>query len=109
MAVYCFRQAIQPGTRDEAKEIFEETLSSRRSEYEASRRLDLRRERVWFQSFPEGEMAVVYDDPSRSLQEFGASDDPLDGWLEEGGREVYRFEPARTLEDDEEVFESEVD
>lgn len=94
MAVYCFTQAIQPGKRDEAKAIFEGILSSRRSEYEASRRLDLRREWVWFQSFPEGEMAVVYDDPSRSLQEFSASDDPFDGWPEERGREVYRFEPS---------------
>lgn len=59
MAVYCFTQAIQPGKRDEAKGIFEEILNSRRSGYEASRRrLGIRREKVWFQSFPEGEMAV---------------------------------------------------
>lgn len=113
MAVYCFTQAIQPGKRDEAKAIFEEILDSRRREYEASRRrLGIRREKVWFQTFPEGEMAVVYwegDDPRRSLQEFAASDDPFDEWLKERGREVYRFEPARTLEEDEEVFEAEVD
>ena len=67
MAVYCFTQRIQPGKRDEARSIFEEIMCPRRSEYEASRRrLGIRKERVWFQSFPDGEMAVVYwegDDP----------------------------------------------
>lgn len=112
MAVYCFTQPIQPGKREEARTIFEEIQNSRRSEYEASRRrLGIRKEKVWFQGLPEGEMAVVYwegDDPRASLQEFASSEDPLDEWLKERGREVYQFEPARTLEDDEEVFESEV-
>jgi hypothetical protein len=46
VAVYCFTQLIQPGKREEAK-------ASRR-------RLGIRREKVWFQSAPNGEMAVVY-------------------------------------------------
>ena len=112
MAVYCFTQAIQPGKREEAKAIFEEIQQTRRSEYEASRRrLGIREERVWFQSLPEGDMAVVYwegDDPRASLQEFASSEDPFDEWLRERGREVYRFEPAQTLEADEEVFEARV-
>ena len=69
MAVYCFTQLIQPGKREEAKAIFEEIRQSRRSEYEASRRrLGIRKEKVWFQSLPQGEMAVVYwegNDPGR--------------------------------------------
>jgi hypothetical protein len=113
VAVYCFTQPIQPGKRDEARSIFEEVSGPRRSEYEASRRrLGIRREKVWFQSSPNGEMAVVYwegDDPRRSLQQFADSDDPFDEWLKERGREVYHFEPGRTLEEDEEVFEAEVD
>ena len=61
MAVYCFTQLIQPGKREEAKAIFEEIRGNRRSEYEASRRrLGIREEKVWFQSLPQGEMAVVY-------------------------------------------------
>jgi hypothetical protein len=67
VAVYCFTQLIQPGKREEAKAIFEEIQHSRRSEYEDSRRrLGIRREKVWFQSLPQGELAVVYwegDDP----------------------------------------------
>jgi hypothetical protein len=67
VAAYCFTQLIQPGKREEAKAIFDEIRESRRSEYEASRRrLGIREERVWFQSLPQGEMAVVYwegDDP----------------------------------------------
>ena len=112
MAVYCFTQLIQPGRREEAKSIFEEIQETRRSEYEASRRrLGIREERVWFQSLPQGDLAVVYwegDDPRASLQEFASSEDPFDDWLKERGREVYIFEPAQTLEADEEVFEAKV-
>ena len=61
MAVYCFTQLIQPGKREEAKRIFEVVGGPRRDEYEASRRrLGIRREKVWFQSSPNGEMEVVY-------------------------------------------------
>ncbi len=112
MAVYCFTQLIQPGKREEAKRIFEEIRGPRRSEYEASRqRLGIRKEKVWFQSLPQEEMAVVYwegDDPRASLQKFASSEDPFDEWLRERGREVYHFEPAQTLEADEEVFEARV-
>ena len=60
MAVYCFTRLIQPGKREEAKAIFEEIQQSRRSEYEASRRrLGRRKEKVWVQSLPQGERAVV--------------------------------------------------
>lgn len=110
MAVYCFTQPIQPGKRDDARAIFEEIRTSRREEYEASRkRLGIREERVWFQSLPDGEMAVVYwegDDPRGALERFASSDDPFDEWLKERGREVYHYEPVQTLEADEEVFAS---
>jgi hypothetical protein len=112
MAVYCFTQPIRPGKREEARRIFEEISGPRLSEYEASRRrLGIRREKVWFRSLPDGEMAVVYwegDDPREALRAFAASTDLFDEWLKERGREVYHFEPGQTLEDDEEVFEAEV-
>jgi hypothetical protein len=112
VAVYCFTQLIQPGKREEAKAIFEEIQESRRSEYEAPRRrLGIREEKVWFQSLPQGDMAVVYwegDDPRASLQKFASSEDPFDDWLKERGREVYHCEPSQTLEADEQVFEAEV-
>ena len=112
MAIYYFTQAIQPGKREEARAIFEEIQRERRAEYEASRRrLGIREERVWFQSLPNGEMAVVYwegDDPRGALDRFAFSDDPFDEWLKERGREVYDFEPQETLEEDEQVFEAEV-
>jgi hypothetical protein len=83
VAVYCFTQLINPGKREEAKAIFEEVSGPRRDEYEASRRrLGIRKEKVWFQILPQGEMAVVY-------------------W--EGD------DPRVALQDDEEVFEAEVD
>ncbi len=108
MRVYRFAQPIRPGKREEARAIFEEVRNSRRDEYEASRRrLGIREEKVWFQSLPRGEMAVVYwegDDPRASLREFASSEDPFDEWLKERGREVYEFEPHQTLEEDEEVF-----
>jgi hypothetical protein len=110
MAVYCFTQPIQPGKRDAARAIFEEIKTARRDDYEASRRrLGIREERVWFQSLPDAEMAVVYwegDDPRGALERFASSDDPFDEWLKERGREVYHFEPNQTLEEDEEVFAS---
>jgi len=112
VAVYCFTQAIQSGKREEGRAIFEEIQRDRREEYEASRRrLGIREERVWFQSLPDGEMAVVYwegDDPRAALQAFASSDDPFDEWLRERGREVYNFEPQETLIEDEQVFEAEV-
>jgi hypothetical protein len=112
VAVYCFTQLIQPGKCEEAKAIFEEIRETRGSEYEASRRrLGIREEKVWFQSLPEGDMAVVYwegDDPRAALREFASSEDPFDEWLKERGREVYHFEPSQSLEADEQVFEAEV-
>jgi LmbE family N-acetylglucosaminyl deacetylase len=112
VAVYCFTQAIQSGKREEGRAIFEEIQRDRREEYEASRRrLGIREERVWFQSLPDGEMAVVYwegDDPRAALQAFASSDDPFDEWLRERGREVYNFEPQETQIEDEQVFEAEV-
>ncbi len=85
MAVYCFTQLINPGKREEAKAIFEEVSGPRRDEYEASRRrLGIRKEKVWFQSLPQGEMAVVYwegDDSRAALQKFAVSEDPFDEWL----------------------------
>jgi hypothetical protein len=108
VAVYCFAQLIQPGKREEAKAIFKEIRHSRRSEYEDSRRrLGIRREKVWFQSLPQGELAVVYwegDDPRGALQEFASSGNPFDEWLKERGREVYHFEPSQSLEADEQVL-----
>jgi hypothetical protein len=110
MAIYCFTQPIQPGKRVAARAIFEEIRTSRRDEYEASRkRLGIREERVWFQSLPDAEMAVIYwegDDPRGALRRFASSDNPFDEWLKERGREVYHFEPGQTLEEDEEVFAS---
>ena len=110
VAVYCFTQPLQPGKRDDARAIFEEIRTSRREEYEASRkRLGIREERVWFQSLPDGEMAVVFwegDDPRGALERFASSNDPFDEWLKERSREVYHFEPGQTLEEDEEVFAS---
>jgi hypothetical protein len=112
VAVYCFTQLIQPGKREEAKAVFDEIRETRRSECEASRRrLGIREERVWFQTLPQGDMAVVYwegDDPRAALQEFASSTDPFDEWLIERGREVYHFEPSQTLEADEEVFDAKV-
>lgn len=110
VAVYCFTQPIKPGKRADARAIFEEIRTSRQDEYEASRkRLGIREERVWFQSLPDAEMAVVYwegDDPRGALEKFASSADPFDEWLKERGREVYHFEPGQTLEEDEEVFSS---
>ena len=101
VAVYCFTQLIQPGKREEAKNIFEEIRGSRRSEYEASRRrLGIREEKGWFQGLPQGDMAVVTWAIRASLQEFASSDDPFDEWLKERGREVYHFEPSQKLEAD---------
>ena len=112
MAVYCFTQLIQPGKREDANAIFEEVRGPRREEYEASRRrLGIRQEKVWFQSLPNGEMAVVYwegDDPRAALQTFACSKERLDEWLKERGREVYHFDPSQPLADDEEVFQADV-
>jgi hypothetical protein len=55
---------------------------------------------VWFQSLPEGDMAVGYregDVPCASLQEYTSSEDPFDEWLKERGREAYHFEPDQPL------------
>jgi hypothetical protein len=47
VAVYRFKQLIQPGSREEAKVIFDEIQHSHRSEYEASRRHRHREGVVW--------------------------------------------------------------
>jgi hypothetical protein len=55
---------------------------------------------VWFQSLPEGDVAVGYwegDDPRAALKVFASSEDPLDEWLKKRGREAYQFEPDQPL------------
>ena len=55
---------------------------------------------MWFQSLPEGDVAVGYwegDDPRAALKVFASSEDPLDEWLKKRGREAYQFEPDQPL------------
>jgi hypothetical protein len=84
VAVYRFTQLIQPG---------------------------IRREKVWFQSLPQGKMAVVYwegDDPRSACESSLRLRTPSTGGSRSAGERSTTFEPSQTLEEDEEVFEAEV-
>jgi hypothetical protein len=112
VTAYCFAAPIQPGKYEAAARLYEELRGPRRSEYEESRRLRINREAVWFQSTPQGEMAVVYwevDDPRTALQEFAQSEDSFDQWLKERVQEIYGFDPSHAAQQtNERVFDEQV-
>jgi hypothetical protein len=87
MQRYAFIQPIKPGKVPEWKALIAEMTGPRKDELAASRRsAALTAERVWLQSTPMGEFAVVYweaDDIGKVFGTLLASQQPFDVWFRE--------------------------
>lgn len=85
MATIAFAAPILPGKLEAWRRFNQETLGSRRSEYEASRRqFGITRESAWLQQTPQGHMAIVYletTEPEQMFQAMATSADPFDVWF----------------------------
>jgi hypothetical protein len=86
MQSVAFAAPILPGRTDDDREAMRSCVEGeRRPAYEASRaRHGIRREAVWIQPTPAGDVAVVYmeaDDLTTAFVGLGSSDDEFDRWF----------------------------
>lgn len=100
---------ILPGKVDEHRQLDEELMGSRYTEYQESRkRLGIRREAAWHQEMPNGTVAVVYieaDDPGAAMAGMGSSEEPFDRWFRERIQDIFGLDlsqpappPVQTLD-----------
>jgi hypothetical protein len=86
MQSVAFAAPILPGRTDDDREAMRSCVEGeRRPAYEASRaRHGIRREAVWIQPTPAGDVAVVYleaDDLRTALSGLSSSEDEFDRWF----------------------------
>jgi hypothetical protein len=99
MASYAFTNPIKPGKADAWKKCVAEMTGPRKDALAASRKkAGLTTEKVWLQSTPMGDMAVVYweaADAGKVFQHFLTSTDPFDVWFREKVLvEVHGMDPS---------------
>ncbi len=93
MAAIALAFPILPGKLDAWKRFVQEMAGPRRSEHEASRRrMGVSVERVWHQTTPQGDLAIVYeeaDDLAQGLPRLAASQEPFDVWFKQQVLEIH--------------------
>ena len=94
MQSVAFAAPILPGRTDDDREAMRSCVEGeRRAAYESSRaRHGIRREAVWIQPTPAGDVAVVYmeaDDMPAAFTGLGSSQDPFDRWFREMARDIH--------------------
>lgn len=87
MQRYAFAQPIQPGKLEVWKSLVAEMMGPRKDEMAASRkRAGLTAERVWLQSMPQGDLAIVVweaDDIGKVFEALMSSKEQFDVWFME--------------------------
>jgi len=94
MQSVAFAAPILPGRTDDDREAMRSCVEGeRKTAYQASRaRHGIRREAVWIQPTPAGDVAVVYleaDDLPAAFASLGSSDDEFDRWFRDTVRAVH--------------------
>ena len=94
MQTIAFAAPVLPGKTDRDVEVLESVQSGeRRADYEASReRAGIKREAVWLQRTPAGDIEVVLieaEDVGGAFQTLGSSQDPFDVWFREHIQDVH--------------------
>jgi hypothetical protein len=94
MQSVAFAVPILPGRTDDDREAMRSCVEGeRRTAYEASRaRHGIRREAVWLQPTPAGDVAVVYleaDDLPAAFAGLGSSEDEFDRWFRDMARAIH--------------------
>jgi membrane protein required for beta-lactamase induction len=81
----------------------------RKTDYEdARRRAGITREKVWIQTTPAGDMAIVYmeaDDLDAAFAALGKSDEPFDRWFRDHVQRVHGFSLADEFHAPEQVLD----
>ncbi len=99
MASYAFTIPVKPGKVGAWKKYIAEMTGPRKADLKASRKgAGLTKEKVWLQSTPMGDYAVVYweaADISNVFKQFLTSTDPFDKWFREKIlMEIHAMDPA---------------
>jgi|SRR5579884_1495663 len=94
MQSVAFAAPILHGRTDDDREAMRSCVAGERKRaYESSRaRHGIRREAVWIQPTPAGDVAVVYleaDDLRAAFSGLGSSQDPFDRWFRDIAREIH--------------------
>lgn len=94
MQSIAFAAPILPGRTEDDREAMRScSHGARKSEHQSSRERDgIRREAVWLQPTPAGDVAVVYleaDDLQTAFAGLGSSQEPFDRWFREMAREIH--------------------
>ncbi|MHB1416257.1 MAG: hypothetical protein ACYC1C_13495 [Chloroflexota bacterium] len=100
MSLLAMATPILPGKTEEWRRFAEELRGSRYREYAASRRRLGVRERVFFQSTPNGDMAIVTlegDDPVRAFQQLGVGNDDFTRWFVQRVKEIHGLDLTQPL------------
>jgi hypothetical protein len=94
MESVAFAVPILPGRTDDDRRAMRSCVEGERANgYESSRsRHGIRRESVWIQPTPAGDVAIVYleaDDLQAAFAGIGSSQDPFDRWFREMTRDIH--------------------
>lgn len=100
MALLAFAVPILPGKTTQWKHFAEELNGPRFREWEESRRRLGVHERVFLQTTPQGDMALVTvegDNPEAALQSFGKGNDEFTRWFVQQVKECHGFDLSQGI------------
>ena len=96
---YAFAVPIPPGKTEAVRRLTQESLSTRKSEYDdMQRRSGVTEESYWLQQDPEGGdfLIVVSDSDQRDFLEIMANPQtPFDRWYRDQIRDIFGVDPAQ--------------
>jgi len=109
MASYSFVVPVLPGKTEAVRRLSAEASGPRRSEIdEFLRRVGIRKQEVWIQHTPNGDLCVVNleaDDPGRLFEELASSNKPFDRWYIRQLKEIHGIDLSQPLPQNELAFE----
>jgi hypothetical protein len=110
MPTIAFAAPLLPGMAQHDRDVMTSFQSGERKEdYEAARhRAGITCEKVWIQTTPAGDMAIVYfeaDDLDVAFTALGKSDEPFDRWFRDHVQRVHGFSLADDFHAPEQVLD----
>jgi hypothetical protein len=110
MPTIAFAAPLLPGMTELDREVMTSfQTGERKSDYEdARRRAGITSEKVWIQTTPAGDMAIVYleaDDLDAAFTALGKSDEPFDRWFRDHVQRVHGFSLADDFHAPEQVLD----
>ena len=98
MPLYAFAAPVLPGKMEEYREFVEELNTTRKKDYEASRKnAGFSRETVFLQKTPQGDMVVIVqeaENAEKAMESLRELKDPFDVWFFERVKDIHGFDIA---------------